>query len=46
MLHLTASELDNWLASGLDRLLLQLWPACVVVYWLTVAPPDARAGDG
>jgi hypothetical protein len=44
--QLTATALDNWLASGLDRLLLQLWPASVFVYWLTVAPPDARAGDG
>jgi hypothetical protein len=44
MFLLTAPYLESWLGSGLTRLLLHLWPSCVLVYWLAVKPLPASPG--
>jgi hypothetical protein len=38
VLLLLVDPLDYYLAAGLARLLLHLWPSAVFVYWLTVRP--------
>jgi hypothetical protein len=41
-----AHELSRLLASSLDRLLLQLWPAALFLFFMTVGEPSGRGVPG